>query len=212
MDFFIPGPEGRLEALYHPPADREVPLAVAVVCHPHPAHGGNMHSTVTFKTARGLQSAGIACLRINFRGVGKSEGHYHGEGGEEGDALAALEWLAERHPGTPWWAAGFSFGSRTVFGLARREARIERLALIGFPLKAFDLPGLTEVRQPTLMIWGSEDEFGTLADFHAQYPEVPEHFDLLELPGADHFFKRHTKELEDRVAAWAKRQLQGALR
>ena len=186
---------------------------MAVVCHPHPrpdlvdpntTHpGGNMHSTVTFKTARALQNAGVACLRINFRGVQGSDGEYDGEGGEEDDAAAGLAWLAAKHPGVPQWAAGFSFGSRTVFGLAARTPSIERLVLVGFPLRAYELTGVDRLEQPTLMVWGAEDEFGALPDLRAQYPHLPAHIDTAEIPGAGHFFMRFTKELEERVHAWA---------
>ncbi len=205
MTLFVPGPEGRLEALYHEP---EGPVrAISVVCHPHPAHGGNMNSTVAFRTARGLQAAGVACVRINFRGVGESEGRYHGEGGEEGDALAALEWLIERHPGKPVWAAGFSFGSRTVFGLALREPRIERLVLVGFPARAYPLEGVDRLDRPALFVWGAEDEYGTLRDLRAQYPELPGPFEFREIESADHFFKKYTKELEAIVHEYASNAL-----
>jgi uncharacterized protein len=203
LEFTIPGPVGRLEALYHEAEGTDRPRALCVVCHPHPLHGGTMHSTVAFRIARGLQMAGIASLRINFRGVGASQGTHDGEGGEEGDALAALEWLAERHPDVPWWGAGFSFGSRTVFGLAKRERRIERLVLVGFPLGIYDLPDADRLAQPTLFVWGERDQYGTLSDFQSRYPSTPPHLELREIPQADHFFKRHTKELEGIVREWA---------
>lgn len=207
----IPGPEGRLQALFHEPRgldEGEPPRAVAVVCHPHPAHGGNMNSTVTFKTARGLQNSGVACLRINFRGVGESEGTYDGNGGEEEDARAALDWLAERYPGVPLWAAGFSFGSRTVFGLAKRTPEIECLVLVGFPMRAYPLDGVDQLHVPALFIWGTEDEYGTKEDLDAQYPVLPPQFEYVEIEGADHFFRRYTKELEEHVQRFATDRLQ----
>ncbi len=218
MTLFIPGPEGQLEALFHEPLGLPAgapPRAVAVVCHPHPAHGGNMNSTVTFKTARGLQSAGLACLRINFRGVGESGGVYHGQGGqggEEGDARAGLDWLQAKYPGAPLWAAGFSFGSRTVFGLAKRDAQIERLVLVGFPARAYPLEGVDQLGRPAYFIWGDQDEYGTLSDLREQYPQLPDTFEFAELPGADHFFKRSTRELEEHVHDYANRALAGAPR
>lgn len=211
MQLFVDGPCGPLEAIYHPPLGTEQPRAVSCVCHPHPLHGGRMESTVVFKTARGLQQAGVACLRFNFRGVGASAGSYDGNGGEEGDAAAALDWLAARHPGVPVWAAGFSFGSRTVFGLAQRDARIERLVLVGFPLRAFELPNVDGLRQPTFFVWGENDEFGTYRDFAAAYPHAPAHFSYHVVPGDDHFFRPNTRELEEQVRRWADLQLGGPL-
>ena len=215
MQLFIPGPEGRLEALYHEPRACEdlgplpgdEPRAVAAVCHPHPVHGGNMHSTVTFRIARGLQRAGVACVRFNFRGVGESEGGHCGEGGEVDDLHAVLDWLRERFPGAPVWAGGFSFGSRTVFALAQRDASIERLFLIGFPVKVYPLEGVDELQTPALFVSGTEDEFGTLHDLLDQYPELPEHFELQAVEGADHFFRPRTMEVEERVHAYAVRAL-----
>lgn len=208
---FIPGPEGRLQALFHEPRgldEGQSPRAIAVVCHPHPAHGGNMNSTVTFKTARGLQEAGVACLRINFRGVGESEGAYHGEGGEEEDARAAIDWLAAQFPGTPIWAAGFSFGSRTVFGLSKRYASIERLVLVGFPVRKYTLVGVDELAIPALFVWGTEDEYGTFEDLKQQYPVLPAQLEFVQIEGTDHFFRKATKELEGHVRQYAERDLQ----
>ena len=48
---FIEGPVGRLEAVLERPG--EGPLAgCAVVCHPHPQHGGTMHNKVAHTLAR----------------------------------------------------------------------------------------------------------------------------------------------------------------
>jgi len=163
-----------------------------------------MHSTVTFKMARALQEEGIACLRINFRGVGRSEGRFHGEGAEEDDARAAIEWLLERFPAAAVWAAGFSFGSRTVLGLAGRDARIERLVLAGFPARVYPLSGAGELELPALFLWGSEDEYGTSLDVREKLVRLPPGFEFQEIAGADHFFRRATGELESRIRDWAR--------
>ena len=86
---FLAGPAGRLEALLEEPEDG-APSEAALVCHPHPQHGGTMHNKVVYRIARGLRSAGAVVLRFNYRGVNLSEGKYaHGEG-ELDDARAAL--------------------------------------------------------------------------------------------------------------------------
>ena len=54
----LKGPAGRLEALLEEPEDRE-PVEAALVCHPHPQHGGTMHNKVTIRLARGLRRADL---------------------------------------------------------------------------------------------------------------------------------------------------------
>jgi alpha/beta superfamily hydrolase len=203
MKFFIPGPAGRLEALFWaPPADAS-PRAAAVVCHPHPLGGGTLDTNVVFRTARGLQHAGLAVLRFNFRGVGGSEGVHDGNGAEEGDASAALDWLAGRYPGVPLWGAGFSFGARTIASLAGRDRRLARVLCVTMPCLKFDCSFLRRVLAPTHVLTAGNDEYGNLADLRARIPDLPAHVDFDEIPGVDHFFRGKTPELEARVLAWS---------
>eukprot|EP01035_Chromulina_nebulosa_P057059 gene57059-78183_t len=58
----------------------------------------------------------FSVLRINFRGVGKSQGTFDHGIGELIDATVALE---ERHGiGAEYWVTGFSFGSWIAMELA----------------------------------------------------------------------------------------------
>ena len=91
---FVNGPAGRLEALLEEPGDRD-PVEAALVCHPHPQYGGTMHNKVVYRMARGLRRRGVAVLRSNFRGVGRSQERHGNLAGEVEDARAALDWLAE---------------------------------------------------------------------------------------------------------------------
>src|SRR5579864_865869 len=107
---FIAGSAGRLEALLEEPdnaASGAAPRAAALVCHPHPQHGGTMHNKVVHRIARGLRSAGAAVLRFNYRGVNLSEGSYDRGEGELDDARAALTYLRGRYPALPFTIAGF---------------------------------------------------------------------------------------------------------
>ena len=208
MRFFIPGPVGRLEALLWMPKDGASPRAAAVVCHPLPTAGGTMDNNVVFRVARGLQHAGLAVLRFNFRSAGASEGVHDGTGAEEGDVRAALDHLEREFPGLDLWAGGFSFGSRTVGSLARSEPRIRRVALIAPPAKAYDCRFIREIPQPTLIVHAEHDEFGTPGDFDASVGPLPANFERIVIPGVEHFFRGATPELEATIKEWAERSLQ----
>ena len=68
----IPGPAGPLEAVLHEP--EKEPLALAVVCHPHPLHGGTMTNKVVHTLAKAFNDVGAPAVRFNYRGVGASAG------------------------------------------------------------------------------------------------------------------------------------------
>lgn len=205
MKVSIPGPCGELEGVLWLPEGVDAPRHVAVVCHPHPLRGGTMASTPVFRLARGLQEGGVAALRFHFRGVGASAGEHDGAGGEEDDALAALDWLLERYPGAEAWAAGFSFGARTVAACAPRDERIRRVLLVALPVDVFDCDAVDRVRTPGLVIQAARDEFGNLASLRARHPDLYPGLELAEIPAADHFFKRRSHELQALVAATARR-------
>jgi alpha/beta superfamily hydrolase len=108
--FSIDGPAGGLEALIESPQDAEV-KGCAVICHPHPVHGGTMTNKVAHTLARSFVGVGFAALRFNFRGVGESAGSFDDGVGEIGDVEAAVAWLRGELPSLPLWLSGFSFGA-----------------------------------------------------------------------------------------------------
>ncbi len=85
--------------------------SVAVLTHPHPRFGGDMDNLVPATLARVLPEHGIATVRFNFRGTGRSTGQ-HGDGvAEIEDVRAAVGAATEQFPGVPVVAVGYSFGA-----------------------------------------------------------------------------------------------------
>ena len=167
-----------------------------------------MSNSVVFRAARGLQLAGLAVLRFNFRGVGRSQGEYDGRGGEEKDLQAALDHLERETPGVELWAGGFSFGSRTAASHARSDARIPRLILVALPVAAFDMSFLRELEKPGLVLMAGQDEYGTLAELKARFPDLYPGLSTEEVPDVNHYFHGATGEVQSRVRAYAERVLE----
>jgi len=194
---FIAGPAGRLECLFELPPDGEV-QGVAVICHPHPQHGGTMHNKVAHTLARAFVHSGFAALRFNFRGTEGSEGDYDNGVGELDDALAAADWLRERYPDMPFWFAGFSFGAAIAIRAAIRYP-VDGLVSVAPAVKRF-AQGLDEQPQcPWLIVQGDVDE---LVDVHDTIDWVnglepgPE---LMIMQDAEHFFHGRLVELRGAV-------------
>ena len=203
--FDFRGPAGRLEAvLMHPGA---APVAAAVVCHAHPLHGGIMHFKPVFRAAQALQSAGLAALRFNFRGVGRSDGAHDFGVGEQEDARAALFEMERRFPGLPLVLGGFSFGSsdRAARGGAR-PTRAGR-ARARLPARAGrDRAPLAAVRQPRLFVQGENDEFGPGEALRALAETLPPPRDIVVVPSSDHYFTGRLEALQAAIRSWAMRR------
>jgi uncharacterized protein len=196
----IPGPAGKLEALVEEPETGE-PVEAALVCHPHPRHGGTMHNKVVHRTARALRSRGCVVLRFNFRGVNLSEGEYDRGVGEVDDARAALAWLRERYPHRPYTLAGFSFGSRVVqrLGCGRKLAR--RLIVVGFPTVHEPLDDYARCGTRRIFVQSTNDEYGPRADLEAFVATISGPKELHFVEARDHFFTGGLTEFEHRIAS-----------
>ncbi len=195
------GSVGRLEAILMSPAER--PIAAAVVCHAHPLYGGTMHMKVVFRAAKAMQQKGVATLRFNFRGVGRSQGS-HDEGmGEQEDVRAALDEMSARYPNLPLVLGGFSFGSTIALKVGQEDPRVRVLLAIGFPVSL--VPSLSFVKRtnkPRLFVQCDFDQFGSGAQMRELVESLPEPRTLVVLPEGDHLFKGRLDELERVVARW----------
>jgi alpha/beta superfamily hydrolase len=198
---FIPGPAGRLEALLEEPEDR-APAGAALVCHPHPRHGGTMHNKVVYRMARGLRRAGHVVLRFNYRGVNLSEGSYAQGEGELEDARAALDLLRARYPELPLTLAGFSFGARVVLRLgAAMGAETQRVIAVGFPAvyanrsALYETPS-EEVSPARIFIHSTRDQYGSVEDLTGIVKRLREPKQLVLIDAEDHFFAGGLELLE----------------
>lgn len=186
------------------------PLAAAVVCHAHPLHGGVMHFKPVFRAAKALQAAGLAALRFNFRGVGRSAGvHDHGAGELE-DARAALDELERRFAGVPLVLGGFSFGSWVALRLAALEPRVAAVVALGYPLRGGDPAPLGAASQPRLFVQGERDAFGSGDELRSHLAHLPPPWDLAVVEGADHYFTGRLDPLHRAVETWATKRFPSA--
>jgi alpha/beta superfamily hydrolase len=193
----ISGPVGPLEALMDLPAGE--PRAAAVFGHPHPLHGGTMHTKVVYQSAKALARIGVAVLRFNFRGVGRSAGTHDGGPGEMDDYRAALDFMADRFPGRPLWAAGFSFGSWIAWNVGLDDNRVALLLGIGLPVDRFDFGPVRSSPKAKFVIHGERDELISIRDIRRFYSELSEPKELAVIEDANHLFDGKTSEVGDAV-------------
>ena len=178
----IAGPAGELECAIDEPA--AVPVGVAVICHPHPQHGGTMDNKVAQTLARAALQLGLRSVRFNFRGVGESAGSWDEGRGEVDDALAVI--AAKRDASLPLLLAGFSFGGFVAAQAASRldaALKPKRLVLIAPSTLKQQVPA---VPPETVVIHGEADDVVPLsATLDWARPQV---LPVIVVPAVGHFF------------------------
>ncbi|HEX4901883.1 MAG TPA: alpha/beta hydrolase, partial [Acidimicrobiales bacterium] len=164
----------------------EEPWAVAVVTHPHPRMGGDMHNPVPDGVARGLADAGVAAVRLNFRGTGASGGDHGGGAAEVADILAAVDAAAEEVPGVPVLGVGYSFGADVL--LAVDDERLAGVVAVAPPLRVLPVEALRAPRgeRPTLVLSPAHDQFCDPSQASSVVDGWPE-TTVEPVPGCDHF-------------------------
>ena len=183
----FPGPAGSLEALFEAPTEH--PCAVVVFGHPHPQHGGTMHTKVVYRAAKTFLEIGCAVLRFNFRGVGASAGQWDQGRGERDDFQAGLDHGAASYPGVDLWAAGFSFGAWIALTCGVRDPRVTQLLAIAPPTGRYDFAAVAATTKPTHFIHGDRDELVPVTDMQEFYERVSPPKTLTVIEGASHLFE-----------------------
>ena len=184
----VDGEAGTIEALVEFPSDAAADTPVAVIAHPHPAHGGAMTNKVVHTLARAFNLTGHVAVRFNFRGVGASEGEYDEGRGELRDLLAVTNWARARWPGAALALAGFSFGAAMAVR-ASHEVDASQLVLVAPPVgRILDAGERVADGLPLLVVQGARDELVDTDCVVDWADRQPPGVVLAVMPDADHFF------------------------
>ena len=195
----IAGPAGALEVVFNLPVAEtdQQPRGIALVAHPHPQQGGTLDNKVVQTLAKTFAALGYASVRLNFRGVGRSEGIFDEGMGETDDALAALAFARSEFPGIsamPPVFAGFSFGTYVQTRVAQTVTP-ERMVLIAPAVGRF---AGENVPADTIVIHGEQDDVVALSDVLAW--ARPQQLPVLVFPGCGHFFHGRLPQLQRAIA------------
>ena len=209
IELFIPGSAGRIEAKYFKSSRKNSPIAL--VLQPHPQYGGTMNNKVVVETFQTFLKNGFSVCRINFRGVGRSDGSFDNGQGELSDAATALDWIErENMDHSQCGISGFSFGSLIAMQLLMRRPEINRFIAISPQPNVYDFTFLTPCPTSGLMIHGKNDELVSLDFINSLNKRLSTQkgikVEFQELEDANHFFSNKEKELSFLLDKYIKRE------
>ena len=209
-EIFIPGPSGRIQAKYH--KNNQPGAPIAIVLQPHPQYGGTMNNRIVYETYSSFYKNNFSVIRINFRGVEKSDGVFDNGQGELSDAAAALDWIEKENPGySQCWVSGFSFGALICMQLIMRRPEVNKFIAISPQPNLYDFTFLSPCPISGTVIFGKNDELvepDSIANLKKRLSlqkNIEVKFEQIQ--NANHFFKNKEKELSASVDRYIKEKV-----
>ena len=206
-EIFIPGPAGRLEGKYY--KNPKFGSPVAIVLQPHPQYGGSMNNKIVLLMYNIFLENGFSVVRINFRGVGKSDGIFDNGQGELSDAAAALDWIErENLDYSQCWVSGFSFGALICMQLIMRRPEVNNFIALSPQPNVYDFSFLAPCPTSGQVVYSESDELVTRESIVELDERIKSQkgVEVLfsKIKGANHFFKNKEDELKEQVAKYIK--------
>jgi len=209
-EIFIPGPSGRIQAKYSKSEKQGNP--VALVLQPHPQYGGTMNNRVVYEAYNCFYKNNFSVIRINFRGVHKSDGVFDNGQGELSDAAAALDWIEKENPGySQCWVSGFSFGALICMQLIMRRPEVNKFIAISPQPNLYDFTFLSPCPISGIVLYGKNDELVeadsilNLKKRLSIQKNIEVKFD--SITNANHFYKGKEKELSASIDDYIKEKI-----
>ena len=199
-EIFIPGPSGRIQAKYFKSKQKGAP--VALVLQPHPQYGGTMNNRIVYETYNCFYKNNFSVIRINFRGVEKSDGIFDNGQGELSDAAAALDWIEKENPGYgQCWVSGFSFGALICMQLIMRRPEVNKFITISPQPNLYDFTFLSPCPISGIVLNGKNDDLvhiDSILNLKKRL-SLQKNIDVKfeSIPNANHFYKNKEKDLSD---------------
>ena len=206
-EIFIPGPAGRIEAKYYENPNFGSP--VAIVLQPHPQYGGTMNNKIVQLAYNVFLENGFSVIKINFRGVGKSDGIFDNGQGELSDAAAALDWIErENLDYSQCWVSGFSFGALICMQLIMRRPEVNNFIAISPQPNVYDFSFLAPCPTSGQVIYSDTDELVTKESIDELNKRIKNQKGIevvfTKIKDSNHFFKESEKKLQIEIEKYIK--------
>lgn len=150
-EVLINGSQGKLQGFYK---HTENSKNIGLILHPRKCTESSMDNNIVSSLFESFSNNNFSTLKINFRGIQKSEGEPEEDGlGELSDAATALDWLQEQNEDiSSCWIGGIDFGAWIGSQLLMRRPEVIGFINVATPIKEFDFSFLSPCPASGLII------------------------------------------------------------
>jgi alpha/beta superfamily hydrolase len=168
-----------------------------------------MNNRIIYETYNCFYKNGFSVIRINFRGVKKSDGIFDNGQGELSDAAAALDWIEKENPDySQCWVSGFSFGALICMQLIMRRPEVNKFIAISPQPNVYDFTFLAPCPISGLVMYGKNDELVSQESISGLVSRLKKQKNIdvkfETILNANHFYKNKEKELSLLISSYLK--------
>ena len=168
-----------------------------------------MNNKIIFETFQIFFKNEFSVCRINFRGVGRSDGVFDNGQGELSDAAAALDWIEKENPDYgQCWVSGFSFGSLICMQLIMRRPEVNNFIAISPQPNVYDFSFLAPCPTSGQVVYSDSDELVTKESIEELDRRIKSQKGIevifSKIKNANHFFTDKEKELKEEIEKYIK--------
>ena len=176
-DVYFRGIAGRLEGKYTQNKDSTSPSVLLLP--PDPRYGGTLDNAVIVAIEKVFRDCGFTTLRINYRGIHRSDGVFSGPE----DAIYDAAWVDAN--------------------IMMRRPEIETFVLVSPIVDKYDFSFISPCLCSGLVISGENDDIAKLDGISKMVDEMNEtnltHTTLVSVSGANHLYSNRIQELSQEI-------------
>lgn len=207
-DTFFIGSHGRVQIQIH--VSSEAVPKIAVIFPNDPLqYMGNMDNPIVKLMMDQFIEQDFTVVRMNYKGIGKSNGRFEGGDKELVNATLLIDWILNTLPGRELWSCGFSYGAWVAMQIMMRRPEVNKFLVAAPPCNKYDFSFLSPCPVSGLIVHGTSDSItpvGCLKDLtgksstkHKRHNIKVKYIDF-----ADHFFRNKENEFKEIVSDYIK--------
>lgn len=206
------GSNGRIEARYYHSNNEK--NHTALILPGHPSKKCHMNDKITYTLFHAFITQGFSVMRMNYRGIGFSQGEFEDGEGELSDAAAAIDLLNEFNEDIKSiWVAGYDFGSWVGMQMLMRRPEVKNFISVSPPVGKYDFSFLSPCPASGLIITPEKDP-------HTNEEKIKKLIKNLKnqkglsikhniIPNANEIFENQLKKLHQNASMYILQKIQG---
>ncbi|MFO1129974.1 MAG: dienelactone hydrolase family protein [Rickettsiales bacterium] len=204
-DVFFIGNQGKVQVQVHNSTNVRPRIAVILPNDPN-QYMGSMDNPIVNLINEQFVKFNFTTIKMNFKGVGKSDGKFEGAEKELINITFLVDWILNNYNGIELWMCGFSFGAWAAMQIMMRRPEVTKFLIVAPLCNKYDFSFLSPCPIGGLIVHGTSDSItpvNALKDLVAKSLKQKKHnIQVKYIQNADHFFRNKEKDLANVISSY----------